>query len=189
MASEETITTPAPTPSESTLPAPTEAEIIAEATAAPELSKDEFLLGGRTFTVVSLKYRQYLQFVSKLEPVLKALGSKLKAGVTQARDNKVSISVPGIVLQSLDGLDAGYIMQFCAEEIPAMVEIVCNMAVIKDPTQHVTKEWIEDNAESPFELLNIVLAQINKNKMIVQFAHFFAQVLPMLLGSATSQAE
>lgn len=171
----------APSEAPATTPALSEEQIIAEATAAPELSKDEFKLGDRTFKVVSLKYRQYLSFVSKLEPVLKALGSKMKSGLSQARESSTQVSVPGIVLQSLDGLDTSYIMKFCADEIPAMVEIVCNMG-ISDPTQHITKEWVEDVAESPFELLDIVLKQINKNKMIVQFASFFAQLLPILLG-------
>ena len=169
-----------------TAPALTNAEIVAEATNAPALSKDQFVLGERTFTVVSLGYRQYLQFVSKLEPILKSVASKVKDSVLPERGN--AVHVPGLILTGMSSIDASALLSFCSEDLPAMVQIVCNMeklAADKNAKDLVTVDWIEDVAEDPFVLIDIVLRQINKNQMISKFASFFAQLLPMFLGMKT----
>lgn len=167
------------------------AQIIAEATNAPTLAAGQFALGGRTFNVVSLSYRQYLQFVSKLEPVLKMVAGKVKS--TMFDKSEKSVAIPGLILTTLSDIDPAYLMSFCLDDLPAMAEIVCNMEAIKakDESNLVTAQWIEDNVESPFELINIVLTQVNKNNMIVEFASFFARVLPIFLGrkTATDQAK
>ena len=151
-------------------PALSREEIVAAATNNPALAKDEFILGGRTFKVVHLGYRQYMEFISKLEPLLTALTSKLTGRLTG------SVSLPGIQLT-----DSSALLKFCADELPALTSLVCNMQAITEKRREdeVTAEWVEDVAEDPFQLVNIVAAQITKNNMIVKFASFFLQMLPM----------
>lgn len=173
-------------------PALTDAQIIAEATNDPQLSTDEFMFGGQKFKVVSLGYRQYLQFISKLEPILKTVSSKIKDGVGLQKSPGSRVELPGLILTGLADIDGGNILKFCSSELPAMVQIVCNMeriAANKNETNLITDEWVEDHADNPFELIDIVLRQVNKNKMIVQFASFFAQVLPMFMGAVQSPAK
>jgi hypothetical protein len=63
-----------------------------------------------------------------------------------------------------------------------MAAIVCNMQAVatKKPEHEVTAEWVMDNAQDPYELLDVVIAQVNKNNMIVRFASFFLQMLPLI---------
>jgi hypothetical protein len=170
----------------------TEEQVLSEAFAIPILGEGEFMFGGRKFQVVSLGYKQYLQFVSRLKPIIGLVASKLKNTITDAVNSKVNVGIPGIALSALGDIDPAYLLNFCAEDLPQMVEIVCNMKPLREEKlgELVTAQWVEDNAQSPFELINIVLAQVNKNKMIVQFADFFAQVLPIFLSKrpATDQA-
>lgn len=152
-------------------PALSREEIVAAATNEPTLAKDEFKLGDRTFKVMNLAYRQYIEFLAKLEPLFGALTSKLTGRLTG------TASLPGIELT-----DANSLLKFCGDELPALAAIVCNMQAVaeKRPEDKITVEWVEEVAEDPFQLVNIVVAQINKNNMIVKFASFFLQMLPLL---------
>lgn len=171
-------------------PALSEAQIVAEATNDPKLSNQTFTFGGREFTVVSLGYKQYLQFIARFKPILELLTGKVKNSILEASDPK-SLNLQGIVMNALNTVDAGLLMDFCADDLPALVEIVCNMAATREDRveDFVTAKWVEDNASSPFQLVNIVLAQVSKNNMIVEFASFFAQALPILLRQRTTTSQ
>lgn len=174
----------APTPA----PAITPEQIVAEATNDPRMTDLKFTFGGREFPVISLSYRQYLGFTARLKPIIDLIAGRIKASVIESQGKAETLSVQGIVVQTLGSLDPNYLFNFCADDLPAMVEIVCNMGAIKEErlADLVSVKWVEDNATSPFELVNIVLMQVQKNNMIVEFASFFAQVLPLFLGRKTA---
>ncbi len=158
--------------------------IVAEGTNDMRLDRDTFTLGNRTFTVVSLQYRQYLQFMARLKPLLEAVASKVRGSIAEASGLNEKINVSGITMNALNALDPDFLMGFCADSLPAMVEIICNMKSLREERVDdvVDNIWVEKNAQSPFQLVNIVLLQVNKNNMIVDFASFFAEILPLLMG-------
>lgn len=179
------------TESAAAAPALTQEQILNEATETSAAGEGEFTFGGRKFQVVSLKYRQYLQFIGHLRPILELVGGKLKSSINDAISNKARVGLPGIALQALSEIEPSLLFRFCADELPIMVELVCNMKAIRDEQfdDLVTAKWVEDHAETPFELVDIILKQVHKNNMIAQFADFFVQVLPLFLGKRAESTQ
>ena len=180
-------TTPTPSlPAEQQKPVITEKQKAFAATNNPDLSELSFTLtenrntkdGSKpkeyTFKVVHLDYDSYLIFLSKLEPILKMIASK----VSQAR----GVSIPGIDLYS-EQVDAkklpSLMMQYCKSDLPEMVAIICNMTTEQTNIKADAK-WVKEHSKNPFELLNIVMLQVAQNKMISDFSAFFGQLIPLL---------
>lgn len=159
----------------------TKAQLVAAATNDPDLAKDQFKLGDRTFKIVDLEYDEYLLFTSYIEPLLRGA-----AGLVTTR---AGVSVPGLE-NDLSSIDAGFLMKFCSKSLPEMAVIVCNMqehaaaALDKrtvDQTKLVDVAWVKKAAKNPMVLAGIVMRQINQNNMIMAFMDFFVQVLPTVL--------
>lgn len=127
-------------------------KIAMAATNSPELAPLSFTLGEREFKVVNLAYRDQCAFLAYLGPVLSEIFSQVRSG-------SGSMAVPEI-------------LSYCADKLPAMVQLVCKQT---DPT--VTVKWVEENAGSPMRLAKIVMLQANQNKFIDEVADFFAQIL------------
>jgi hypothetical protein len=139
-------------------------QITHAATNSPELSTAEVQLGGRTFKVVHLPYKEYLLFLSKLQPLMEAVFGHVSS--------KIGFSVDG---PQLSGIAAGSIFKYCLNDLPEMASIVLRQT---DPT--ITAEIVTEQTSSPFELTNIVFAQIEHNKMIDHIMDFFVQIAPYL---------
>ncbi len=152
---------------------------VAAATNNPVLAEYEFSLGDRAFKVVDLDYNFYIEFLSKLQPLLEAVMGKL-AGNS-------GLSIPGVA--SSAELSVSSIMLFCKGDLPEMVSIVCNMQEYaqanlekRDVNKNnlVDSAWVRANGKNPFVLSNIVMSQVGKNNIIADFATFFVQtVLPI----------
>jgi hypothetical protein len=138
-------------------------EIVFAATNAPELAKDEFQLGDRTFKIVYLPYDEYILFFAKLEPVLQALAAKL--------GHRFGVSMPDGA-----GFDGSAIMRYCLADIPAMVQIIA-----RQTEPDITIEEIKALGRTPFALAAIVMKQIERNEFIKDIAAFFGQFLPVLM--------
>jgi hypothetical protein len=152
----------------------TKQQIAAAATNSPEMAQDEFRLGDRTFKLVDLGYDEYTEFTTMLEPLLKAV-----AGMMTSR---VGIKIPGISA-NIEGVSPSHLIDFCKGSLPRMAQLVCNMqAVVNErPDQEVSVEWVKKNGKTPFNLAKIVMAQMQKNQMIEDFASFFVRMLPTLM--------
>jgi hypothetical protein len=165
------LSTPAEQPDQPKL---TNAQVVAAATNSPALADDTFTFGGRTFPILHLDYDSYLEFMAYLQPLLEGVASKF------ARAKGVSL--PGIDLPSLEEGGFGLLMKFCKKDLPEMAALVCNQQARQNEKAEdkVTPEWVKKNARTPFELVAIVMKQIDKNKMISDFADFFVQIFPMM---------
>jgi hypothetical protein len=146
-------------------PSLSEQEILAAATNHPSLSTDEFVLGDRTYKVVSLPYDDYITFLTYLQPFLDGIVGKIA--------DKAEVSIPGISLSS--PIDASAFVRFCGKSLPEMARLIC-----KQTNPDITVDEIKVQAGNPFVLASIVLKQVNKNKMIATFASFFGQLTPLL---------
>lgn len=164
-----------PTTEQPDQPTLTQVAVTAAATNSPDLATDTFKLGDRTFKVIDLDYDSYLEFMSFLQPLLEGIASKF-AG-------KAGLSLPGIPFADL-GADGGInsLLTFCKKDLPAMAALICNQQAIQEEREQdkVTSAWVKKHVKSPFEIVRIVMKQINKNKMISEFADFFVQILPLM---------
>lgn len=133
---------------------------------SPELSDISFTLGDREFKVIDLGYDDYLKFITFLTPMLEVFIGSLA-------------SVGGVnVVAPIKEINATSIIKYCGESLPEIACIVCTQT---DPT--ITSEEIKKLAKTPFKLCEIVLLQIEKNKIIGDFASFFQQMMPLLKGA------
>ncbi len=143
-------------------------EIARAATNAPELSREEFTLGDRKFKVVDLPYDDYLRFTTYLGPMLELLFGSL-------------VSMSGIKAPTANvSLTPAAILQYAGESLPELACIVCTQT---DPTMTVAQVKLLAQGSSPrgpFKLAEIVLKQVEQNKIINDFASFFGQMLPLL---------
>lgn len=153
----------------------TQAEIIAAATNSSSLADTSFEYGGRTFKLLHLEYDSYLEFMAFLQPLLEGIAGKFAASQ--------GINLPGLSVPDLSAeVATASLMKFCKKDLPAMACIVCNQQALheKDESLAVTAAWVKKHAKTPFELVSIVLKQVNKNQMIKDFSDFFVQMLPMV---------
>jgi len=137
-----------------------QADIVRAATNDPALTKDEFMLGDRKFPVVDLSYDDYLRFLTLLTPLLETVvgGVMAKSGFRS-----------GAMLSPKD------LISSLSDSLPELVSIVCNQT---DET--MTVEEVKLLGRTPFKLADIVMKQIEHNKIISEIASFFAQMLPVL---------
>lgn len=153
-------------PTVSETPALSTTELAAAATNSPELSKDEFRLGEKTFKIVDLKYDSYVKFLTLFKPIL--------SGIASGMASKGGLPIPGIELPN-EGQIFDHLITFGLTDLPEMVRITCNQT---DPT--VTVEQVKEWGGDPFTLCAIVMKQIARNNMIARFASFFVQALPLM---------
>lgn len=161
----------------------TNADVTAAATNSPALA-GTFTFGGRSFPVLDLDYDSYLEFMAYLQPLLEGVAGKFA--------KMRGITLPdGINLPSLEEGGFGMIMKFCKKDLPEMTALVCNQEAIHNEQldKKVTTAWIKKNAKTPFELVGIVMKQIDKNKMITDFANFFVQIFPMITAATSSEPQ
>lgn len=151
-----------------TAPALSDTEVIRAATNDPALSERQIKLGDRTFTIVDLEYDDYLVFITKLAPLMKAFASGLLAS-------------KGIGSES-PSLDPLAIIEYCASDVPELALLVCSQT---DKT--ITLKEVKKLGKNPFNLATVVLKQIEQNNMIGDITSFFAQILPLLRVTAGSQ--
>jgi hypothetical protein len=152
-----------------------QSEVTRAATASP--TDSTFELGNRTFAVCDLDYPNYLTFLEKLEPMFTALTGTL-AG-------KMGVSIPGATLNVEEPTTVfRNIIKFCGKDLPELAAIVCNMS----GGDKVDAKWVVSHAKDPYTLVSIVMLQIAQNNMIAQFASFFVQVVPMLMGKSLTEA-
>lgn len=147
-------------------PSLSQKDIVRAVTNDPSLSSDEFKLGDRTFKVVDLGYDDYLKFMVAMKPLL----SGIAAGMSKAK----GVSVPGIDLPETSATEMK-ILEFCQDELPEMVRIVCAQT---DPD--ITVAEIKKLGKTPFNLAPIALKQMVRNNIISQFTSFFGQILPLM---------
>lgn len=131
------------------------------ATNSPTLAKDEFTLGDKTYKIVDLSYDNYLLFMTHLGPLLEAV----VGGV---------LSVQGMPI-STGSITPKLILDHLAGSLPELACIVCNET---DP--EMTTSQVKKLGKTPFKLAEIVIKQIEHNKIIADIASFFAQMLPVI---------
>lgn len=146
----------------------TNEEAVKAAINVPELSEVKFILGDIEFKVIDLGYDDYLKFLTFLTPMLEAFVGSLA-------------SIGGVrVMTPAAEVNATAIIKYCGESLPELACLVCNQT---DPsiTKEDVKKWsVQGSPKGPFKLAEIVLKQIDQNKIIADFASFFGQMLPMI---------
>lgn len=148
------------------LPTLTDREKAFAATNEPSLSQSSFKLGDREFKVVFLKYNAQLAFMAHLQPLIQMMATRLTGN---------EVTVPDINLGS-DGFSVSTILKYCLNDLPEMVAIIC-----RQTDETVTAAWVVDVAESPFDLIAIIMRQIDTNKMVEKIARFFVSMRPLLM--------
>jgi hypothetical protein len=176
-------TPPTPSPEK----ALSKAQIAAATSNSPALAPNQVKLGDRTFAILDLEYDEYLEFTSHLEPLLKSV-----AGMVTKRAN---ISIPGLEAD-MSEINVSFLMKFCGKALPEMAVIVLNMEERvaaesagrpTDPAKLIDIAWVKKNAKNPMVLAGIVMKQIAKNNMIMDFLDFFVQVLPTVMQLSQMQ--
>lgn len=136
-------------------------DIVRAATNAPTLAKDQFTLGTRTFSVVDLSYDDYMTFMVLLGPMMESvIGGVMTMQGVSVTSSQLS---PKDIITHLSG------------SLPELARLVCAQT---DPT--VTIEFVKKEGKTPFKLAEIVLKQIEQNRIISDIASFFAQMLPVI---------
>lgn len=134
-------------------------DIMRATTNAP--TENAVVLSGRSFPLYDLPYDDYFSFLVKLQPLLESVVGKLTSFK--------GVDVPETAF------NVGGVLQYCGEALPELVQIVCKQS---DPT--ITINEIKRLAGNPFRMASVVLAQIQQNRMISDFADFFGQILPLV---------
>lgn len=141
----------------------TEQEIIRAATNDAALSNSEVTLGDRTFKIVDLEYDDYVIFITKLAPLLKAIAGGL------ASSHGINVG------DKSSQIDAVSIVEYCSADIPELARIVC-----KQTEPSITVKEVKQLGKTPFKLASVVLKQIEQNRIIADISDFFVQMLPLL---------
>lgn len=132
------------------------------------LSNYTVTLGDKEFKVVNLSYDDYIKFITLLTPMLETFFGSIA-------------SVSGVRLAPSSGvLSPGALIKYAGDVLPELACIVCNQT---DPSVTVNdvKLWAQQGEpKGPFKLAEVVIKQIEQNKIINDFASFFAQMLPMI---------
>jgi hypothetical protein len=127
----------------------------------------EFTLGDRTFRLVDLPYDDYLLFASHLTPLLEVVFGSL-AGVMDVNVTpKTSITAASVI-------------EYAGSSLPELVRIVCSQTDPDISIGEIKKMSLQGSPKGPFKLAEIVLKQIEQNKIINDFASFFGQMLPLM---------
>lgn len=112
-------------------------------------SVETFEFGGVTFKLLDLSYDAYIEFMEHMSPFIEQV---MVPGATGTQNIKDFVKVAGKVL-------------------PRMVYLM-----IQKQDASLTEDWVKENAKTPYMLADLVLRQIAKNKMIEDFASFFASL-------------
>lgn len=139
-------------------------EIIRAATNHPDLADDFIVLGTepntRTFPIVDLPYDDYTRFLVLLQPVIQLAAGKLA-------------SITGMQITSpINIMD---VIKECADSLPELATIVCQQS---DRT--ISIEDVKVLGKTPFKLAEVVIKQIERNRMIGDISDFFVQILPLM---------
>lgn len=128
------------------------------ATNAPSMSDLVGKIGDVEYPVLHLPYKDYLEFLGGLEPMLKGLGVGILSG--EPMEGAMSIAA---------------LLKSCGEAIPTMACIVC-----RQTRPETTVEELVSGKATPFDLAKLVLLQIERNNMIKDIADFFVQSLRLV---------
>lgn len=145
-----------------------EKEKVRAATNDPSLAEHSLTLGDKTFKIVDLEYDEYLLFLTKLAPLLKAMAS----GMLGAAGKDL-----GIDADRSPALSAVAVIEYCSSDLPELACIVCRAT---DKT--ITVREVKRLAKNPFLLAKLVLLQIQQNRMIGDITDFFEQMFPLLIS-------
>lgn len=113
-------------------------------------SSDEFFeFGGKQFKLLDLCYDDYIEFVEHMSPFIEKV---MKASMS-------------------DNMDIMGFVRFAGKGLPRMVWLM-----IHKQDEAVTEDWVKENAGTPYVLAELAFRQVVKNRMIEEFARFFASL-------------
>jgi len=147
-------------------PSLSQEDLVRAATNSPSLAKNTVILGDRTFPIVDLPYDAFIRFLALLQPLLEVFASKITGGLTS----------------STGGFTASSIVTYLADSLPELALICVEQT---DPTMTVQK--VKEMGRTPFALANIVIKQIEANKIIGEISDFFVTLLPLLTMNAAKK--
>lgn len=119
------------------------------AQAVSNSSEEVFELGDREFKLRDLCYDDYIEFVEHMSPFIEKV---MKATMS-------------------DNMDISGFVKFAGKGLPRMVWLMVHK---QDET--ITEEWIKEAAKTPYALAELAFKQVVKNRMIEEFARFFASL-------------
>jgi hypothetical protein len=140
----------------------TTSDITRAAINTPPLSPDKFTLGDREFPILDLPYDDYVEFIEAFTPIIDMITNSQR-GIPE---------IPGIGLGEPQSFSVRDVFKFCGKELPRLVHIICRQS-----DKAITVEDIKLLAKTPFQLAEIVVMQIERNRMIKDFADFFPRIL------------
>ncbi len=134
----------------------------------PQDSNDWVEFAGKKYPIMHLKYRDYMAFIACVQPIIGSMIALVSGKAGQDTELETVVAA-------------------CSDVFPNLVRLS-----LKQSDSSVSIAFIEDNATSPFELLEIITKQVKKNEMVNDFSRFFGQyknLLPDdLLGRLTTRA-
>jgi hypothetical protein len=130
----------------------------------------------RTFERKDLGYDEYIEFCELARPIIAAVSGAMDINSV---GGEVQIGFNPI------GLDYGELLKLAGKELPKMAWLCCHAS---DPKIKV--DDIKRLGRRPLVLLEVVLAQIQHNQIVQEFADFFPRIAKALenLAPQASQA-
>lgn len=134
-----------------------------------------FVLGDREFPIKDLAYDDYLEFIDLARPIIESVADSLNVVGDGAGGSEVKLDPLGLDFQKL--------IKLAGHELPRMAWICCKQS---DPKIAIAD--VKRLAKRPFPLIEVVLIQVQHNKLIEEFQDFFPR-LGKIVGEMVPEAQ
>lgn len=134
-----------------------------------------FTLGDRVFPVKDLDYDSYVEMMRLAQPVI-----ELVAGALDIKDGDGEAD---LALNPAN-IDYARIIELCGKDLPKMAWLCCKQSDYK-----ITVDQVKQLARRPQVLIEVVLIQVQHNKLVEEFAGFFPRIGERLYALVPSMAE
>lgn len=134
-----------------------------------------FSLGDRQFDLKDLAYDDYLEFIDLARPIIESVADSLNVVADNAGGSEVKLDPLGLDFQKL--------IKLAGHELPRMAWICCKQS---DPKISIAD--VKRLARRPYPLLEVVLLQVQHNKLIEELQDFFPR-LGKIVGEMVPEAK
>lgn len=146
----------------------TEKEIMEGVTNNQIFNPDEVVLNNKIYKIKHLEYDDFTVFTSYFEPMVR----KVLVGLNNVKNTSEKGETKKISIADLDVID---LIKSCGDNLPYMGQII-----LKQTDPNITLEETKKVCGDPFTICELVLLQMNKNRMVEKFSTFFPQLMSLM---------
>lgn len=132
---------------------------------------DSFALGHgderRVFPIKDLSYDSYIEFLKLARPVMDLLIGSLDVAMDEKGEPTLTIR--------RESLDLDVLLDVAGTSLPRLAHLCCKQS---DP--RITVDEVKRLARRPMDLLDVVIKQVQHNKIVQEFADFFPRLVTSL---------